>query len=234
MTEAEWLAGDDPGRMLRHVTAGGQLPALASGRKVRLFAYACMRQVWHRLRDQRSQKALDTAERFADVEVTEEELAAASDAAWAAARKKQAALLREVVGNPFRPHREMASALRHDPVPLRWITPTVLDLARAAYEERLPPQKCRRHGRLKVGDDGTLDPLRLAILADALEEAGCGDEALLRHLRGWERCRLCAFAEGQGDVLIWCGQCEGHRGWTPLRGPHARGCWALDLVLGKE
>jgi hypothetical protein len=42
---------------------------------------------------------------------------------------------------------------------------------------------------------------RLPILGDALEDAGCGDDALLSHLR------------------------------SP--GPHARGCWALDLVLGK-
>jgi hypothetical protein len=44
-------------------------------------------------------------------------------------------------------------------------------LARAAYEERhLPP--------------GRLDAARLAVLADALEEAGCADAGLLDHLRG--------------------------------------------------
>jgi hypothetical protein len=31
---------------------------------------------------------------------------------------------------------------------------------------------------------GTLDPARVAVLADALEEAGCADADLLRHLRG--------------------------------------------------
>jgi hypothetical protein len=49
-----------------------------------------------------------------------------------------------------------------------WLTPTVLSLAQAAYEERL--------------QDGTLDPVRLAILADALEEVGA-DADLLVHLR---------------------------------------------------
>src|SRR5262249_29535391 len=43
---------------------------------------------------------------------------------------------------------------------------------------------------------------RLPILADALEDAGCADRALLGHLRG--------------------------------PGTHVRGCWALDLILGKE
>jgi hypothetical protein len=85
-----------------------------------------------------------------------------------------------------------------------WLTPTVLALARAAYEERQ--------------QDGLLDPDRLAVLADALEDAGCQSEELLRHLRGWEWWNV--------------GTSGGIRG--PLRGPHARGCWAIDLVLGKE
>lgn len=45
----------------------------------------------------------------------------------------------------------------------------VKDLALAAYEERLP--------------DKQLDPLRLAILADAMEEAGCREDKLLAKLR---------------------------------------------------
>jgi hypothetical protein len=68
-------------------------------------------------------------------------------------------------------------------------TTDVASLARAAYADSQPP-------------DGALDPLRLAVLADALEEAGCTNAEVLSHLR------------------------------TP--GPHARGCWALDLVLGKK
>lgn len=89
-----------------------------------------------------------------------------------------------------------------------WLTPTVLSLAQAAYEESQP--------------NGTLNPDRLAILADALEEAGCTNEVLLQHLRGWE----------------WSPP-EDHMGrdkgvWIRLRGPHVRGCWALDLILGKN
>jgi hypothetical protein len=61
-------------------------------------------------------------------------------------------------------------------------------LAQAAYEDRHLPA-------------GTLDDTRLLILADALEEAGCSDAAILGHLRG--------------------------------PGPHVRGCWVLDLILGK-
>ena len=43
---------------------------------------------------------------------------------------------------------------------------------------------------------------RMPILADALEEAGCNDAAILGHCRG--------------------------------PGPHVRGCWVVDFLLGKQ
>jgi hypothetical protein len=70
-------------------------------------------------------------------------------------------LLRDVFGNPFRPVALIPA----------WLTESVVVLSRSAYEER----------RLPVG---TLDRARLAVLADALEEAGCTDAQLLGHLRG--------------------------------------------------
>jgi hypothetical protein len=91
----------------------------------------------------------------------------------------QAALLRCIFGNPFRPAMLDGS----------WLTPTVVQLARGAFEERRLPS-------------GELDPGRLAVLGDALEEAGCTDGALLGHLRG--------------------------------PGPHVRGCFAVDLLIGQS
>jgi hypothetical protein len=70
-------------------------------------------------------------------------------------------LVRELFGNPFLP-------VEVDP---SWRTPLVLSLATAAYEERQLPE-------------GALDNFRLAILSDALEEAGCTDVGVLDHLRG--------------------------------------------------
>src|SRR5262249_34021495 len=95
-----------------------------------------------------------------------------------AERAAQAGVVREVFGNPSRRARRNRSCL----------TPPVVALAHAAYEERTLPS-------------GELDPPRLAVLADALEEAGCADPTILGHLRS--------------------------------RGPHVRGCWAVDLLLGK-
>jgi hypothetical protein len=89
-------------------------------------------------------------------------------------------LIRDIFANPFRP------ALI-DPAILRWNDGTVVKLARSSYDDRHLPE-------------GTLDVARLAVLADALEEAGCNDPEILNHLRGL--------------------------------GPHVRGCWVVDLVLG--
>jgi hypothetical protein len=215
MTEQHWLIYTEP-RPLLFFSRGR-----ASGRKLRLFALACCRRVWDLLSTPSTAAeglAVAVAERWADGLASEGEVedarrestgrghpatlgfsalspsaehAAAHTAEWAALcryhtqhaeRAAQTDLLRDVVGNPFR-----AAAL--DPAWLAWNDGVVVKLARAAYEDRSLPS-------------GELDLARLAVLADALEEAGCTDVELLGHLR--------------------------------CPGPHVRGCFAVDLLLGRE
>jgi hypothetical protein len=76
------------------------------------------------------------------------------------ANPPMAGLVRDVMGNPFRP-------VALNPA---WLTPSVLALAQAAYDNRILPA-------------GTLEPARLAVLADAVEEAGCDNADILNHLR---------------------------------------------------
>jgi hypothetical protein len=60
MTEAEWLACDDPKKMLTGLRR--QCPE----RKLRLFAVACGRAIQPEFPDLRSRVAIDVAERYAD------------------------------------------------------------------------------------------------------------------------------------------------------------------------
>ncbi len=268
MTEAEWLACDDPQRMLWFLSGTGdtsrndvthRVPDRAvscqnglscqsrqlrvSDRKMHLWACAYCRLAWDQ---ERSNPAVEVAERYADC-TTREELASTDQVAtWAEAFPAmwvayssvnrlmlgqmrwrpvpsaiQAALLRDIAGNPWRPVRGHTRGVGrvYDPA---WLgDATVVALARAAYEERL--------------GNGLLDPLRLAVLSDALEENGCDSAELLYHLRNRERCQECGLpgAEQSG----WCATCDRHAGkvcWVPARRLHVRGCWALDLILGKE
>jgi len=207
MTEDQWLACTDPQPMLDF------LLDRASNRKLRLFACTCCRAFIHhadeRCRDAlavadafaeglATAKELETARRVAydvfcefegvpekvgnavslacchedlgrnvvDVAHSAHSLAVVGversfmKAARILERRKQCRWLRDIFGSPFRP------VTLH---PL-WLTPGVANLGAAAYEVRALPS-------------GELDSQRLAVLADALEEAGCADPELLGHLR---------------------------------------------------
>src|SRR4051812_33942159 len=75
MTEAEWLACNVPMPML------GYLGRKYSARKRRLFACACVRQIWPLLGDDRCRRAVEMVERCVDGLASTGELGAAGDAA---------------------------------------------------------------------------------------------------------------------------------------------------------
>jgi hypothetical protein len=223
MTEQQWLASRSALAMLQHLCERCGVARRKNGRrKLRLFACACCRRVWDRLKEERDRQIIEIAENFADGLATQEEVTAArercldrTDYIWPASRAaiattdpqprtaaKQvmfdvccavashgqgyperwtaestahADVVREIFGNPFHP-------VRIEPAWRAWNEGTVVRIARAIYDER------------------AFD--RMPILADALEDAGCGDPAILSHCRG--------------------------------PGPHYRGCFLLDALLGKE
>jgi hypothetical protein len=102
MTEQEWLASTDPEQMLNFLLgrknrgailtwlgvgrrSSAPRPVWVTDRKLRWFAVACCRRIWFLLRDERSQRAIETCERYADGLASEEELAASQAQAGAAA-----------------------------------------------------------------------------------------------------------------------------------------------------
>jgi hypothetical protein len=232
VTEAEWLQCCDIPTLLDY------LVDRVSCRKFRLFGVACCRRIWPLLVDTRARNAVCLSKRFADGLATEEQVEiarremidlraetalrpgsdvlswaylswaygaaeqslfetptwgpgvpskwtagvayAAAEAAWRVGtagpagaeqeRVQQLALLRDVFENPYRP----------DPIDPAWVRSEALSIATRQYE--------------------SADFSKMRELAEALDAAGCSDEAVLDHCR--------------------------------QAGPHVRGCWVVDGVLG--
>jgi len=270
VNESEWLASNEPAAML-HWLLADNVPGGGPGcskRKLRLFACACFRrnaagipeqqkvavacEAWAEGGERPVPKAWDTSFIIYD-----------PDAVHAATRiarttsRAEANLLREIVGNPFRrwmPAKweftgrvKGATDIFYEP---GWFTPTALSIAQAAYDELRGPCPCvyaRRYGAdcqrcHGTGNEGTLDPFRLSLLADALEEAGCpaGEEGV----EVTEYCNAFMYGCEEFDAMDTCTHKvkKEKKVFTPnpllahLRspGPHVRGCWVVDLVLGLE
>jgi hypothetical protein len=205
MNEREWHSCSEPEAMLTFLLESGKF----SDRKAQLFAAQCCRRIWFLLKDECSREAVELAERHAEGQAGADEVMASLERAWnvlniaplpasmivdlAAAAAGQAlagapiatanAVLSAVhrLGDSSGPHQQ-AEILRDlfGPLPFReiridaawlsWHDGLAVRLAQAAYDERQLPA-------------GTLDSGRLAVLADALEEAGCNNTDILTHLR---------------------------------------------------
>jgi hypothetical protein len=209
MTEAEWLACTDPIAVLE---AGGER---ATDRKVRLFAVACCRQVAH-LAPKPKQEALEAAlafaERFADGRATRGERVKAEKAARASLSSMVSYTLtaRCTTGNAFyaaRHAREFAGCGWDDEH-----AAAAAGQAALARDVLGPPA-----GRAVAVDPRWLTPTTVS-LARAIYDDRAFD-------------RLPILADAVQDAGCIDADLLGH-----LRGPgpHVRGCWAVDLLLGKE
>jgi len=227
MNDSEWDTCSDPSKLLKCLRGMGKV----SERKLRLFAIACCQFLLSEQPDGLLRHGIETAERYAEgrsskaalkrtrqslsagrhaisttsveenarwwaywlVEVVNtenayrvftEELHRVAELRLTTLRPTtwrtidpswQCNLLRDIFGNPFRT-RSVDSQW------VEWNDRIVLRLAQSIYDE--------------YASD------RMPILADALEEAGCTDAAILNHCR--------------------------------QPGEHVRGCWVVDLILGKS
>jgi len=225
MTEAEWLHGTNL------PTLGEWLEEQGYQRKLRLFVVACCRQAWDLLPGEASRRAVEVAEMFADGLATAEELAAARAAVFPV----------HVAGKDPRPFRAtIAAGFCADEHGL-WDSPVKLaemaadDAARpgATEEAWLAAFQAEIRKKIVFLREFVGNPFRPVTVEEAWLVRNDGAVPKIAQEmydeRAFERMGVLADAlEEAGctdaEVLEHC------RG----PGPHARGCWLVDLLLGKK
>lgn len=233
MTEAEWFASVDPDPMVAAFTA------VATPRKLRLFAAACCRRIWGAMLDPRARRAVEVAEQFADGQVKPRALASAHRAAAAAFEDSGYA---EDDPDADSATVEWASrAAEHASAADPWdaldaMAQAAWVVANGDYEGRPAGngsellEAAERAAQAGLVRDVFGNPFRpvafdqvwrfpaAVVLASAVYES-----------RAFDRMPALATTLEQGgcrvpELLAHCRE----------PGPHVRGCWVVDLVLGRE
>jgi hypothetical protein len=230
VTEREWLACTNPKLMLEF------LWGKATERKMRLFACACVRRFWSHLTDERSRRAVGVAEREADGSGGEEVLRLAERDAKAAIPSLSLAV---------HPSDQAAAAgaiavVNADSVEASrlacgWGRNVSLALA---YEQK-PGDLIRAKDRACADWDGVavallLDLFRTLFRPVVLDPAWLAPNVVnlaqaIYDERAFHRLPFLA------DTLEEAG-CQDAEILDHCRsdGPHVRGCWVVDLILGKK
>jgi hypothetical protein len=226
MTEAEWLACADPGQMLDF------LRGKASDRKLRLFAVACCRRIRHQCPEEVNPRLWEACERYADGLTSAKELRAARRKkdnweaqyfcaynaawldAWGAAEFTAHKAASAVSGLPSCGPGLDEAVLSRVPDTVRRLYLEAREVQCGLLREMFTPflrTSCR--AECLRWNDRTVPKVAAVIYAD----------------RAFENLPILA------DALLDAG-CDDEELMLHLRspGPHVRGCWALDLVLGKR
>jgi hypothetical protein len=236
MTEAEWLACDDPVAMWKFAREK------VSDRKGRLFACACCRQVWELMTDARSRAAVEFVERHADAGPKGKRgFPALRKGAWDAT-EDASGVAHDSIGD--RAQYYLAKAREEAARAVSRLTAVVeVGLVRKYVEDAV------RWGQLSARPDARPDPTpELIAQASFLREIlGSGPVRPVPVEPRWLTPDVLALARGideerafdrlpiLADALEDAG-CDDPTILDHLRspGPHVRGCWALDTVLGKQ
>ncbi len=228
MTEAEWLACEEPTPMLVSLANKG------SNRKLRLFAIACVRNLHHEIGEYCGY-AVAAAEQFADDLTTSDHLSVAYELADEEAHNSPDYMEAHLA---YLAAASVAHSTAIDAAMQAW-----LDAAGSNARSYPPPHHTYEEYQTKISEQERREARRftffvrdifgnpfrpvsfnpawrtdtavslargmydsrefgaMPILADALQDAGCEDEQILTHCRDANQ-------------------------------PHVRGCWVCDLVLG--
>jgi hypothetical protein len=250
MTESDWFASISPEPMLEHLGKG------ASPRKRLLFACACVRRIWPILEDERLRKCVTVAERFADGKISVRVLAKARRLARRERRKRETQEQRE--GNwRARAARAAAQAIGallakggpiliapsdvRDPPDVVSATRSARTAARAAEAEReenlggviKPIRRLASHDAVELMHEIFGNPFRLLALDPRWLD--WKKRMVPRMARVIYRKRCFRNLPVLADALEKGGCCDDAL-LSHCRAPmeHVRGCWVVDLLLGKQ
>jgi len=216
MTEQEWNTTASIDDLRYFVFRNG------AERKLRLFSCACCRRVWEQLSDERSKQAVTVAEKFADGLATDAELesvALAAEAVWTELDE----------GNVY--PRPISAAAYNVAIPMGWwggapafqAPERIIREAAADFNSECEAQ---RHLIRDIFGNPfrpvAFDPSWRTTTAVAIAKGmyDSRDFSAMPILADALQDAGCEHA----DILDHCR--------SP--GPHVKGCWVVDLVLGKE
>jgi hypothetical protein len=216
MTEAEWTECEDLLEMLYVLNYDYRQPA---ARKLRLFACACCQSVWPDLRDDNVRNALEVAQRLADGLADE--------------RDCEAAIL--ALDIPDDPNLPIGPAVR---CAMGCLAPNIKNSCAAVANDaawangpRAEVTERRRQCDLLRDIFGPL-PFRPAIVEGHWLTWNGGAVVKLAEAvyDNWDFARLPILADALEDA-----GCIDPAFLPHLRGSglHVRGCWAIDMLLGK-
>jgi hypothetical protein len=218
---AEWSVSRDPFRMLE--LAGEKL----SERKRRLFAVACLRRVWDRLTSDDTRHAVEVAERVAEGLVGDEEVIRVAEAAMEA-YYLQAGPPRYWNALPDR----AATLALLGPEDLKDAVLCSVRFVEPNADGVLPPSPADRAAQADLLREIAGNPFTPSVIDPSWLAWSGGSVRKLAQViydeRRWEDLPILADAleeAGCTDAQI-LSHCRGG-------GEHYRGCWVLDLVLGK-
>jgi hypothetical protein len=234
MTEADWLASVDPEPLVEFVLKS------VTHRKLRLLGVAICCRIRHLLTDQSSLNAIDVVERFADGLANDTDLDTAISSAFTVFQNSKPAGVAWDLAAPYSAGASLANAVYHlvTPDAAAWVAgfaATGRAYQASAYGEPAWEVECWTETlhQAELARDIFGNPFRPAGVDPAWFTWDSGAIPKLAQAIYEERTfdRMPALADAlmaagctNDDILAHCRS----------GGEHVRGCWVIDLLLGKE
>jgi hypothetical protein len=220
MNEVKWLKCKNLRLMLecRHWKS--------TSRKLRLFACAACRLYWHLLKDERSRYAVEVAERFADGLASAAELAEIQEEARSIGKYNSDGLGPATCCWDIAPYSPKAAQEAVDQM--------LMTLEDECFDGEMPEKQSKAENRILTDllREIVGNPFHPAVIAPTILHWNDGTVSKLAQGiyddRAFDRLPILADAlEEAGctdaELLAHCRQ----------PGSHVRGCWVIDLLLGK-